>query len=276
MATSPTMQPCCPTLEAGRWHLITPPGEEDDKIEVGVVELHPSLNRVAYTTRGRNDKRSQDLGKTRIVIQDFDTSNPSNSNGTTVASFTLRELNKRINEFRTKSHSAMVAASTHPHSHNEILHSLSAASTPASIMPYTVQMLGAVQNLSFLSRDAIRCHVPPGYVREEASRMQRLLIGFRRCVVVVSLFHLDQQNNKELHAQGVQVIAYIGPDDLDEWEHNEKARKRQPSSFPISISENILAYGCYDGGIRFYDIIRRKQGENELLLLYGALSFKNA
>mmetsp|Transcript_33474 Transcript_33474/g.60303 ORF Transcript_33474/g.60303 Transcript_33474/m.60303 type:complete len:938 (+) Transcript_33474:84-2897(+) len=246
-----------PTLEAGSWQLLTPPVEEGDNIEVGVVEVHPSLNRIAYSTRSRTDQ-SQDLGKTKIVIHDFD---HNHSNENIVSSFTLRELNKRINEFRTKSHVSMVAA-TAAHTHSqEILHSLS--TTPSSTMPYAVQMLGAVQRISFLSRDAIKCVVPPGYVRDEPSRMQRLLIGFRRCVLVVSVFHLKQQK-KESYARGVQVMAYIGPDDLDEYEHNEKARKRQPSSYPVPISENILAYGCYDGGIRFYDIVRRKQAKSAL------------
>jgi len=137
-------------------------------------------------------------------------------------------------------------------------------------MPYTVQMLGAVQRISFLSRDAIRRVVPPGYVREDkpsigggSNGMQRLMIGFRRCVVVVSVFHLKNQRKDEC-ARGVQVMAYIGPDDLDEYEQDEKARKRQPSSYPVPISENILAYGCYDGGIRFYDIVRRKQAKSAL------------
>ena len=79
--------------------------------------------------------------------------------------------------------------------------------------------------------------------------------------MIVSIFHTKEQNKKEQCARGVQVLAYIGPDDLDEYEQNEKARKRQPSSFPIPICENIIVYGCYDGGIRFYDIARRKQGE---------------
>mmetsp|Transcript_15052 Transcript_15052/g.32642 ORF Transcript_15052/g.32642 Transcript_15052/m.32642 type:complete len:898 (-) Transcript_15052:175-2868(-) len=245
-----------PILDAGSWHLLTPPAEKDEKIQVGVVDFHPSLNRVAYSTRARNDQ-SQDIGKTKIVIHDFD----QNSSGTIVALFSLRELNKRIDEFRTKSHLSMMAASAHSTHSQEMLHSL--CTTSPSTMPYTAQMLGAVQNISFLSREAIRCQVPPGYVREEPSRMQRLIIGFRRCVVVVSAFHLKDQK-KESCARGVQVVAYIGPDDMDEYERNEKARKRQPSSFPIPISENILAYGCYDGGIRFYDIIRRKQAKSAL------------
>ena len=252
------------TLEAIDWRLLTPlggSGEEDAKIQVGVVEFHPSLkNRVVYTTRARNDN-SSDLGKCRIVIHDFDGN--IQKEGDVKASFTLRELTKRINEFRTKSQlSAMQTATSAQQTHPpEMLDSLY-YTTPTSPMPYTVKMLGAVQSISFLDRDAIRCKVPPGYVKDGVpeSGLQRLLIGFRRCCVVVSIFHTKQEK-EEAYAQGVQVVAYIGPDNLDEYEVNEKARKRQPSSFPIAISENILAYGCYDGGIRFYDIIQRKQGE---------------
>lgn len=254
------------TLEAIDWRLLTPPGgsgEEDAKIQVGVVEFHPSLkNRklVVYTTRSRNDNSSV-LGKCRIVIHDFDGN--IQKEGDVKASFTLRELTKSINEFRTKSQlSAMQTATSAQQTHPREMLDNFYYTTPTSPMPYTVKMLGAVQSISFLDRDAIRCKVPLGYVKDGVpeSGLQRLLIGFRRCCVVVSIFHTKQQK-EEAYAQGVQVVAYIGPDNLDEYEVNEKARKRQPSSFPIAISENILAYGCYDGGIRFYDIIQRKQGK---------------
>ena len=253
-------QPNPPILEAGKWRLLTPPVDENEKVEIGVLEVHPSLqlHRVAYSTRARSS-RNQDLGKARVAIHDFDQNGDSrNSNGNIIAMFTLRELNRAINEFRTRSVAA--SATTHQQlSQDDMLHSLTA--TPPSAIPYTVQMLGAIQNITFLTRDAIRCRLPPGYVRDQeksCSSMQKLLIGFRRCIVVVSIFHTKHQT--ETYAKGLQVMAYIGPDDLDEWEQNEKARKRQPSSFPIPISENILAYGCYDGGIRFYDIVRRRQG----------------
>lgn len=238
MAESPP--PLKVKVKAGSWRLLTPPAEDGETIEVGVVEVHPSLPRVAYATRSRRD-RSPDLGRTKIVVHDFDHPGPSGGGGGRVASaFTLRELTVRINEFRTDARLSAAAASDAAHVHSrDMLHSL--ATTPTPMVPYTVQMLGAVQRISFLSRDAVRCVVPLGHVRDEPSGTQRLLIGFRRCAVVVSVFHLKKQD-QESHARGVQVMAYIGPD-LEEYEYDEKARKRQPSSFPVPISENILAYG---------------------------------
>ena len=249
MASTPQQPAHSALLEAGSWRLLPPPRESNEKIEVGVLEIHPSRNRVAYTTRSRTDQ-GQDIGRTRIVIHDFefdhhesssDNNNSSNNgNNIILAMFSLRELTKRMNEFRTKE---QLTATTHYNSHSqEILQSLT--TKPIGIIPYTVQMLGAVQNIAFLPFSN--------------SNVQRLMIGFRRCVVVVSTFHTNEQNSTSC-ARGVHVIAYIGPDDLDEFESNEKERKRQPSSFPIPISENIVAYGCYDGGIRFYDLHRRKQ-----------------
>ena len=227
-----------PIPEVGSWSLLAPPpGENDEKIEVGVVELHPSIDRVVYTTRARNGK-SEDAGSSRIIIQNFNASLTDGGNDV-VASFSLRELVKRINEFRTNSHSSDAYAYV---SHSqEILQSLSAK--PPSILPYTIELLGPVQNLAFLSRDAICTQVPPGYVREEPSMMQRLIIGFRRCFVIVSLFH-QEDSKVESCARGVEVIGYIGPDNFVECDPGDKARKRQPSSFPIPISENIVAYGC--------------------------------
>lgn len=230
------------------------PGGKDEKIEVGVVGVHPAINRVAYTTRARNDK-SEDVGSCRIIIQNFD-----DDRNDIVASFSSRELVERINEFRTNSHSSTLEA--HACGTHHLLHSLSTKAP--FIMSFTVQMLGAVQNLAFLSRDAICTQVPLGYVREEPSTTQRLMIGFRRCVAIVSIFHLKDQL-EESCARGIEVIGLIGPDDLDEHEQNEKSRKRQASSFPIPISENVIAYGCYDGGIRFYDMVTRKQGGNRKL-----------
>ncbi|KAL9180756.1 hypothetical protein ACHAXT_011209 [Thalassiosira profunda] len=249
-----------PPFAVGNWRLLSPPREDREKIAVGVVEPHPSLDRVAYTTRARTD-RGPDLGQARIVVHDYDLS--SHCNGRVVASIRLRQLVKHINEFRA--HSAMAASTAHAQHPRELLQGLSSATTPQSATPYTVEQLGAVQKLAFLDRDAVRSQLPPEYVREEASRMQRLLIGFRRCAVVVSVFHLKHQMKDDPHgARGVHVDAYLGPDDLDEYEHDEKARKRQPSSFPVPISEQILAYGCYDGGIRFYDVVRRKQVKSAL------------
>ncbi len=227
-----------PIPEVGSWSLLAPPpGKNDDKIKVGVVEVHPTINRVAYTTRARNGK-SEHAGSSRIIIQDFN-ANPNDGINEVVASFSLWELVERINEFRTNSH--LSDAHAYVLHSQEILQSLSAKS-PSNV-PYTVEMLGAVQNLAFLSHDAIRTQVPPGYVREEPSMMQRLMIGFRRSVAVVSIFHLEDQK-EESCARGVEVIGYIGPDDLVECELSDKVRKRQPSSFPIPISENIVAYGC--------------------------------
>jgi hypothetical protein len=247
-----------PVPEVGSWNLLVPlPGEEDERIEVGVVKVHPAINRVAYTTRARNDN-SEDVGRCRIIIQDFD-----DVRNETVASFSLRELVEKINEFRNNTNSHLSTFEAHQYGTHHRLHSLSAK--PPHNMSYTAQMLGAVKNLAFLSRDAIYTQVPPGYVREEPSTMQRLMIGFRRCVAIVSIFHLEDQH-EESCARGIEVIGYIGPDDLDEHEQNEKTRKRQASSFPIPISENIIAYGCYDGGIRFYDMVTRTQGEDQNLI----------
>jgi len=227
-----------PIPEVGSWSLLAPPpGENDEKIEVGVVEVHPTIDRVAYTTRARNSN-SEDAGSSRIIIQDFN-ANLKDGGNEVVASLSFRELVKRINDFRTNSH--LSDAYAHVSHSQDILQSLS-TKAPSNV-PFTIEMLGAVQNLAFLSRDAICTQVPPGYVREEPSMMQRLMIGFRRCVVVVSLFHLED-SKVESCARGVEVIGYIGPDNFVECEPGDKARKRQPSSFPIPISENIVAYGC--------------------------------
>ena len=228
-----------PIPEVGSWSLLAPPpGENDEKIEVGVVELHPTIDRVAYTTRARNGK-SEDAGSSRIIIQDFN-ANLKDGGNEVVASLSFRELVERINDFRTNSHYLSDACAHVSHS-QDILQSLS-TKAPSNV-PFTIEMLGAVQNLAFLSRDAICTQVPPGYVREEPPMMQRLMIGFRRCVVVVSLFHLED-SKVESCARGVEVIGYIGPDNFVECDPGDKARKRQPSSFPIPISENIVAYGC--------------------------------
>ena len=66
-------QPNPPIFEAGKWRLLTPPVDENEKVEIGVLEVHPSLqlHRVAYSTRARSS-RNQDLGKTRVAIHDFD------------------------------------------------------------------------------------------------------------------------------------------------------------------------------------------------------------
>lgn len=241
---------------AERWRLLATPVDRCEKVEVGVIAMHPSRNnRLAYATRARTD-RSPDLGRTRVVVQDFD--DGGGNHDTVLALFSLRELVKRTNEFRRASHSEMLAATAHDARTQDALHSLQ-SSTPHSAMPYTVETIGAIQSMAFLTRDAIRCQVPPGYVKEEPSTAQRLMIGFRRCVVIASIFH--RKEDAHSCARGVEVVAYIGPDDIDEFELDEKASKRQPSSFPIPVAENLLAYGCYDGGIRFYDIVRRRQGE---------------
>ena len=242
--------------EMGSWNMLVPPldGEIDVKIEVGVVVVHPAINRVAYTTRARSDN-SEDIGSSRIIVQDFGENNEDGSNGV-VASSSLRELVTRINEFRTKHLSTMDAYASGTHSH-EILRSLSVETQPT--VQFTVQTLGAVQNLAFLSRDAIRAQVPSGYVRADPSTKQRLMIGFRRCFAVVSLVHREKRD--ESSPRGIEVIGYIGPEDFVEYELDDKYRRRLPSSFPIPISENIIAYGAWDGGIRFYDVFQCKQGE---------------
>ena len=176
--------------------------------------------------------------------------------------FTIRELAKQINEFRNELRSSE-QADYNTHSH-DLIESLSTILSPPT-MKYTVQMLGAVQHLSFLSHDALKCVLPSKCVKEDTDinsshNRQRLMIGFRQCTVIVSIRRLLQKNERTLCCVP-QIIAFIGPNDLDEYyaSNNIHARKRQPSSFPIPITESIIAYGCYDGGIRFYDFIRRKQ-----------------
>ena len=129
----------------------------------------------------------------------------------------------------------------------------------------SVQSLGAVQHISFLDRDALRHVVAPGLVADDngyEKKRERLLVGFRRCMVVLTIdCSVSHDNNTNNNTNDLQIEAYIGPVNVDEYENDTKIQKRQPSSFAIPISEHILAYGCYDGGIRFYDIRKRQQAK---------------
>ena len=56
------------TLEAKDWHLLPHPSSSAEKVEVGVVEIHPNNTKIVYATRRRADQ-SRDLGKELIVVQ---------------------------------------------------------------------------------------------------------------------------------------------------------------------------------------------------------------
>lgn len=250
--------PSKPSLEAGKWQVLRPPIQSDNGIEVGVVEVHPALhNRVVYTTRSRAEQSN--IGEELIVIQDFNesrhSSNPvANADGDNViACFSLDELVACLNDFQT----------THSHQKEELpLLSINAISSWAD--PITVQSLGAVQHLSFLDREAIRTSTAPGYVKDRPSTdgIYKIMIGFRRCIISVTLFKSKDQ--RESYARGISIQAYIGPDDFDDCDGASKAKKKLAASFAIPISEHIVAFGCYDGGVRFYDLLQRKYVKSAL------------
>ena len=104
--------------------------------------------------------------------------------------FTLRELAKQINDFRNELRS-LEQADYNTHSH-DLIENLSTILSPPT-MRYTVQMLGAVQHLSFLSHDALKCVLPSKYVKEDTDinsshNRQRLMIGFRQCTYSNSVY----------------------------------------------------------------------------------------
>ena len=269
-----------PTLEAKEWHLLPLPssavssssssvGEEQEQVEVGVVEIHPNNQKIVYATRRRSD-HGRDLGKELIVVQDITThshhhdttSSPSTTTTTTersnpiTCSFTLRELIQHLNQFRETEY--LTSISDIPNAEEILQGGHMDAVTTLTVPLVSVQSLGAVQHVSFLDGDALRYVVAPGLVGDDDDdkrngylNRERLLIGFRRCMVVVSIDCFNK-----LH-----IEAFIGPVNVDEYENDTKIQKRQPSSFAIPISEHILAYGCYDGGIRFYDIQKRQQAK---------------
>ena len=251
MTNYPT--PAKPRIEAGKWQVIRPPFQSDNGIEVGVVEVHPALhNRLAYATRSRSEQ-NHDLGEELVVIQDFDESNQSQNpisnpyDGRVIACFSLDELVTCLNDFQK----------THTHAKEELpLLSINAIASWTD--PITVQSLGAVQHLSFLDREAVRTTAAYGYVKDRPSTdgIYKLMIGFRRCIVSVTLF--KTKNQSESYARGLSVQAYIGPDDFDDYEGATKMKKKLAASYAVPISEHIVAFGCYDGGVRFYDLLQRK------------------
>ena len=272
-------------LEPDSWSMLTPPPaspspqNDTTNYKIGVIRLHPCFNRIAYTTTTRSQYISdkENIGETRIIVHDLDCTANSitncsdvgkNVDSKIVASFTLHELNAQIIEFRDKQNHVMNVGGRKLFRNNN---TVSGTSTKC-----TVQMLGTVQNIDFLSHDEefaekMEC----GDEDKSLNNMQhlRLMVGFRQCVVIVSvkpsiigeasICSLAKGGRGDM-TQGLQVIAYIGPDlHLDDAceNRNEKNMKKLPSSFPVPISETIVAYGCYDGGIRFYDILRKKTGE---------------
>lgn len=303
------------TLEQCSWNLLTPPPshaahqihapflDNDERNHIGFIKFHPSLNRVVYTaatTRSQYDsekssccqERRGDIGDTRIIVHEFDVVDATTNCNTSmvingvgrknddpkkiVASFTLHELSMQINEFRNNQNRIM---NVRERKINTTTNSSSSSNRSGTRSKYTVQMLGEVQNIDFLC-----CN--DGFAEEmkyeDDDRLMnmhhlrlRLMIGFRQCVVVVSIDQTMEEAINDSSTRGhrggarwLKVIAYIGPDhhleDVCSAENshmNEKASKKLPSSFPVPISESILAYGCYDGGIRFYDILRQKTSE---------------
>ena len=255
-----------PTLEATDWHLLPLPSQAiaaasggelpEHLIQVGVVEIHPNNQKIVYATRRRSD-HGRDLGKELIVVQDITTS-PSESNQV-ICSFTLRQLIQQLNQFHETEYLASISELSNAEEilqggHMDVVTSVTAQFD-------SVQSLGAVQHISFLDRDALRHVVAPGLVADDngyENRRERLLIGFRRCMVVLTIdCSVSHDNNTNNKTNELQIEAYIGPVNVDEYENDTKIQKRQPSSFAIPISEHILAYGCYDGGIRVYDVLKR-------------------
>jgi len=253
-----------PTLNAKDWYLLPLPSEATDEqhrevVQVGVIEIHPNNQKIVYATRRRSDQ-CRDLGKELIVVQDIE-----KKTHPILCSFTLRELIKHLNQFREKSYLSSVSDLKNAEEilqggHMDVVTSL-------SVQLLSVQLLGAVQNISFLDRDALRFTLAPGLIGDDDNDngycVERLLIGFRRCMVVFSVTYsisdVIQHSSINGNNTRLRVEAFIGPDNVDEYESDEKIQKRQPSSYAIPISEHILAYGCYDGGIRFYDIKKRQQ-----------------
>eukprot|EP00574_Skeletonema_japonicum_P007728 CAMPEP_0201723650 /NCGR_PEP_ID=MMETSP0593-20130828/7625_1 /ASSEMBLY_ACC=CAM_ASM_000672 /TAXON_ID=267983 /ORGANISM="Skeletonema japonicum, Strain CCMP2506" /LENGTH=965 /DNA_ID=CAMNT_0048214779 /DNA_START=107 /DNA_END=3004 /DNA_ORIENTATION=+ len=282
-----------PTLKATDWHLLPLPSTatassvgkgEQEQIQVGVIEIHPNNQKIVYATRRRSD-HGRDLGKELIVVQDITTHDASSSSPTTttsteekiisnnpttiLCSFTLRQLIQHLNQFRENEYQSSISDLTNA---EEILQGGHMDAVTSLTVPLvSVQSLGAVQHLTFLDRGALRDVVAPGLVVDDdddgddgdyLNGRERLLIGFRRCMVVLSIdsnvTHDNNRDNKQQQQQ-LHIEAFIGPTNIDEYENDTKIQKRQPSSFAIPISEHILAYGCYDGGIRFYDVHKRQQ-----------------
>eukprot|EP00986_Skeletonema_menzelii_P009719 scaffold4487_cov145-Skeletonema_menzelii.AAC.10 len=255
-----------PTLEATDWHLLPLPslgGEEPEQvIQVGVVEIHPNNQKIVYATRSRSD-HGRDLGKELIVVQDIAPSSEQSNDNPILCSFTLRQLIQRLNQFHEIEYLASISELSNA---EEILQGGHMDAVTSLTAPFvSVQSLGAVQHISFLDRDALRYVVAPGLVGDDdeyGNKRERLLLGFRRCMVVLSIDRcLSHDNNTNDRSNKLQIEAYIGPVNVDEYENDTKIQKRQPSSFALPISEHILAYGCYDGGIRFYDIKKRQQAK---------------
>ena len=312
------------TLEATDWHLLQNPSQAqvadaataDEKTveeEVGIVEIHPNNSKLVYATRRRRRKQSSssddrhhqrsrsDLGKELIVVQNLNNSSDNNNNNNNnnnkmiSCSFTLRELTKAINQYRTNDTYYLSSTSMEQHDVEEILQRghmevVTSLSTPL----LNVHMLGSVQYIVFMDREALRyclapTLIPPDYdvgyddeyldgVKHDKKKKngntnttERLLIGFRRCIVVVSISTCCSTNsssssinngNINHNTHHLQVEGFIGPENIDDYENDIiKIQKRQPSSYAIPISENLLAYGCYDGGIRFYNILQHQQAK---------------
>lgn len=244
------------------WRLHPPPpSSKDAQVEIGVITIHPALTRVAYATRSKSANEFSNLGRSRIVLTGFDASCTSGDDGSAslLASISLKELIHKVNEFRIVSHTNTLTPRA-----DEVVDGLGGARA-SSVVNLTPDGVGAVQHVTFLDDEALGCTVAGGHVRgrrgvRERSG-QRLIVGFRRCFVVVTVdvSRSDDQRQQWQHQSIIHVHAYVGPEDLDEYEHDVKAGKRQPSSRPIPIAGNLLAYGSFDGGIRFYDISRRRQ-----------------
>ena len=285
------------------WSLLTPPTvpdrplptpflDNDERYEIDVIKLNPSFNRVAYTTNGGGGDIG--IGETRIIVQDFDVISATTGNspmtmmnggktGTNddpkmVASCTLNELNAKINEFQNE-HCRIMNLSERRKRHNNNSSNNIRCETRTKC---TVQMLGAVKSIDFLSRNEIRHQIDIGSVGkvrgddEDGSlniHHQRLMISFRHCIVVASIELTTVERTNFVsdsswgEKRGLTVIAYIGPDNVIDdaccknSHLDEKALKKLPSSFPVPISGTMIAYGCYDGGVRFYDIHRQKIGK---------------